>query len=76
MNEKKESAGARARTWLVAAREAKGMSQAAVAAAAGISQPSYSSIESGNSQPRVLTAKGIAKALGKESWSWVYDGRE
>ena len=44
--------GSKVREWLIQAREAQGMTQGAVAGAAGIAQPSYFEIEKGISTPR------------------------
>lgn len=60
------------RNWLITIRAERGISQKDVAAAAGISQPSYCDIEKGNQNPRVETAKKIAAALGFE-WTRFYE---
>lgn len=67
---KKRAAGTstRVRSWLIEAREKKGMTQGQVAAAAEIAQPSYFEIEKGISTPRPETAKRIGAALG---FAWV-----
>lgn len=49
--------------WLKAIRKEKNVPQATVAAAVGISQPSYANIENGKKKPRVETAKRIAAVL-------------
>lgn len=49
---------------LRAVREAKGMSQAALAKAAGVSQPVLSRHERGLKGARVNTVRAYAKALG------------
>lgn len=51
------------RDWLVNLRKGKNFSQADVARAAKISQPSYSDIENGKSRPKPETAKKIAEVL-------------
>ncbi len=45
-------------------RTYRGMTQAALAAAAGIGQPFLSQLENGRRSPSVAAAKGIARALG------------
>jgi transcriptional regulator with XRE-family HTH domain len=55
---------AKVRGWLIDLREQKGMTQGQVAAAAGISQPSYFAIEKGISFPKPETAKKLAAVLG------------
>lgn len=52
------------RSWLIALREKKGMTQSAVAAAVGIAQPSYFEIEKGISTPKPETAQRIGRELG------------
>lgn len=52
------------RTWLRELRKSKRLSEADVAKAAGISQPSYHRIETGKQTPSVSTAKRIADCLG------------
>ena len=59
------------RDWLKAIRENKGLRQSAVAAAVGISQPSYYNIENGERRPSVETAKKIANTLGFD-WQLFY----
>ena len=60
------------RSWLIKARAERDMTQGDVAAAAGISQPSYFEIEKGISNPRIETAKKIGAALGFP-WTRFYD---
>lgn len=58
-----------------AARKNKGLSQAALAVATGIAQPSLSEIESGSTNPRRTTLKQIARELGAdlgEPWLRTY----
>lgn len=52
------------RKWLVALREASGLSQKALAEKVEISQPAMCDIERGVNTPRPDTAKRIAKVLG------------
>lgn len=59
------------RLWLVTARKSAGLSQKAVADAAGITQPSYYNIEHGERNPAVSTAKRIADVLGFD-WTKFY----
>ena len=63
---------AKIRRWLIALREDQGMTQGAVAAAAGIAQPSYFEIEKGLSTPKPETAKRIGAVLGFD-WTRFYD---
>lgn len=56
------------RKWLIDARKANGLSQKAVAELVGIAQPSYCTIEKGETNPSVSTAKKIAAVLG---FDWV-----
>ena len=67
---KRETKGAEAkvRSWLIAIREEQGLTQGAVALAAGIAQPSYFEIEKGISTPKPETAKRIGAAL---SFPWT-----
>ena len=51
------------REWLLTIRKAAGMSEKAVADAAGISQPSYHRIEAGTRNPTVETEKAIGEVL-------------
>ena len=67
-----EGAAAKVRKWLIDLREERGMTQGAVAAAAGIAQPSYFEIEKGISRPKPETAQRIGAALGF-SWTKFYD---
>ena len=68
-------AATRVRQWLIELREKKGITQGAVATAAGIAQPSYYEIEKGISNPRPDTAKRISAVLGCE-WTRFYDDSE
>jgi len=52
------------------AREKAGLSQAAVAAECGISQPAYFDIEHGDRSPSLAVAKRLA-ALFKVSLDWL-----
>lgn len=67
-----EGAGVQVREWLISLREKQGMTQGAVAAAAGIAQPSYFEIEKGMSTPKPGTAMKIGAALGFD-WTKFYD---
>lgn len=60
------------RTWLIGIRKARGMSQKAVADAAGITQPSYWQYEAGVATPRPAIAKKIAKLLGFD-WTLFFE---
>ena len=62
------------RKWLSEIRKERGISQYAVAAAAGISQSYYASIETGTrgNPLNVETAKKIAEALGFD-WTRFYE---
>ena len=60
------------REWLVQARTAKGMSQAAVAEQSGIVQQSYQLIENGVNRPRPGTAQRIGAVLGIP-WTRFYE---
>lgn len=51
------------REWLRKIRTDAGLSEKAVALAAGISQPSYHRIETGTRNPNVNTAKAIGEVL-------------
>ena len=55
---------AKVRSWLIALREERGMTQGQVAAAVGIAQPSYFAIEKGISTPKPETAQRIGAELG------------
>lgn len=63
------------REWLRDIRKARGLTEAAVAAAAGITQVAYHWIESGERTPRPDTAKKIAAALGF-AWTRFYEEEE
>lgn len=58
--------------WLKQIREEKRMTGSYVAKEAGISQPTYSYIESGRKKPGVAVAKRIAAVLGFE-WTRFFD---
>lgn len=60
------------RDWLVERRKKLSFTQADVAAAAKISQPSYCNIETGKISPRPATAKRLAKVL-KVSWTKFFE---
>lgn len=49
---------------VIALREAKGLTQAALAERLGISRASMCQFENGQRQPSAATAKAIARALG------------
>jgi transcriptional regulator with XRE-family HTH domain len=49
---------------VIALREAKGLTQTALAKRLGISKASMCQFENGQRQPSAATAKAIAKALG------------
>lgn len=59
------------RGWLREIREAKGFSQAKLAATVGIAQPSLANIENGKTNPTISTAKKIAKVL-KFDWTLFF----
>lgn len=61
--------------WLEEMRNKKGMSQKAVADAAGISQPTYSNIEKGKRGLTVDTAKRIATVMGFD-WTRFFEESE
>lgn len=63
------------REWLIDLRGQKGMTQGAVAAAAGIAQPSYYEIEKGLSRPKPDTAKKLGEVLGFD-WTRFYEEAE
>jgi len=63
------------REWLRDIRKARGLTEAAVAAAAGITQVAYHWIESGERTPRPETAKKIAAVLGFP-WTRFYEDGE
>lgn len=65
----------RIRGWLIGLREDQGLTQGAVAMAAGIAQPSYFEIEKGISTPKPETAKRIAGVLGFD-WTKFYEDEE
>lgn len=63
------------RKWLRDIRKARGLTEGAVAAAAGITQVAYHWIETGKRTPRPETAKKIAAVLGFE-WTRFYEDEE
>ena len=63
------------RKWLRDIRKTRGLSEGAVAAAAGITQVAYHWIETGERTPRPETAKKIAAVLGFE-WTRFYEEEE
>lgn len=66
----------RVRRWLIDLRKEKNLTQGQVAAASGITQPSYFGIETGQSDPKPETAKRLGAVLGI-SWTRFYeDGTE
>ena len=73
--DKNGESAAKVREWLIQIREEKGMTQGAVANAAGIAQPSYFEIEKGISTPRPETAMKIAAVLGFP-WTRFYEDEE
>lgn len=73
--DKNGESAAKVREWLIQIREAKGLTQGAVANAAGIAQPSYFEIEKGISTPRPETAMKIAAAIGFH-WTRFYEEEE
>lgn len=52
------------RQWLITARKKKGFSQADMAKAINVSQPSYWAYEHGESNPKPEKAKAIGALLG------------
>ena len=73
MSRKAESVDpGRIRVWLIEIREEQGLTQGAVAMAAGIAQPSYFEIEKGISTPKPDTAKRIGGVLGFP-WTRFYE---
>jgi len=71
----KEKAGRRSgkiRGWLIEIRKNQDKTQGQVAAAAGITQPSYFQIENGQINPAIATAKLIGAELGFP-WTRFYD---
>jgi len=65
------------RKWLKDLREAKGLSQKAVAELAGVSQQYYNFIENGQrcEPDKCDTEKAIAKALGFD-WTKFFEGEQ
>ena len=63
------------RDWLVTVRKDKGLTQRDVAARVGISAPSYCTIETGKTSPRIRTAKKIADVLGFP-WPRLFEDEE
>ena len=60
------------RQWLITARKEKGFSQADMAKAIHVSQPSYWSYEHGESNPKPDKAKAIGALLGFP-WTKFYE---
>jgi len=60
------------REWLIAFRNAKGLSQEEVAEAIGVSPSAYSSYEIGIRTPKPKMAKIIAKVFGFQ-WTKFYE---
>ncbi|MCL2574890.1 MAG: helix-turn-helix transcriptional regulator [Defluviitaleaceae bacterium] len=60
------------REWLGKLREKKGISQAALASIAGITQQQYSNIEKGCKNPSPKTAQKIAETLGFD-WKLFFE---
>lgn len=60
------------RSWLLAIREEKNVSQKYVSEQVGIAQPSYFNIEAGKRRPSVPVAKKIAAVLGFD-WTRFYE---
>ena len=71
----RDGGAARVREWLISLREEHGMTQGAVASAAGISQPSYFEIEKGINKPKPENAKKIGAVLGFP-WTKFYEEDE
>lgn len=63
------------RDWLRSIRHMKGLSEKAVATAAGIAQPVYHRIETGQANPSVKTAKAIGRVLGVDWTLFFEDGK-
>lgn len=61
------------RQWLVDQRKRLNYTQAEVAVAAKIAQPTYCNIETGKKTPKPPTAKRIAEVL-KFPWTQFFDG--
>lgn len=64
------------REWLAAIRRKQGLTQSAVAGRVGISTPSYCTIETGKTNPRVATAMKIAGVLGFKWTRFFEDEKE
>lgn len=60
------------RTWLVAIRKEKKVTQKYISQQVGIAQPSYFNIEAGKRRPSVPIAKKIASVLGFD-WTRFYE---
>lgn len=63
------------RFWLYECRKRRGITQAQLSKAVGISMPSYCHIETGKTTPRPATAKAIAAVLGFD-WTRFYEHTE
>lgn len=59
------------RTWLIQIREAKGLTQAYVAKAVGVKQPTYWEYEHGQGNPSPKIARRIGTLLGFD-WTLFY----
>jgi DNA-binding XRE family transcriptional regulator len=72
-----QKAGAeKVRSWLISKRKELGLSQGQMAAAGGISQPSYCDIENGVTKtPKMETSKKLAAFIG-EHWTRFYEEDE
>lgn len=63
------------RNWLIAIREARGYSQAYVARAIGVKQPTYWQYEHGSITPSPSIARKIGRLLGFD-WTLFYPDEE
>lgn len=63
------------RTFLIAIRKARDMSQKEVADEAGMNQASYCNIESGKRNPSVKVAQKLGKVLGFD-WTEFFQKRD
>lgn len=61
------------KTWLIDLRKSKGLTQEELAKIVGISQNSISRFETGESIPKPVIAKKIAKILCFEWWKLYED---
>lgn len=60
------------RDWFISMRKEKNMTQEEIAEKVGVTRQLISSIENGNTNPSVSTAKKIASALGFD-WQRFYE---